>query len=421
MSTIQPLRGLWGGYVRRYHKGQWATSIFDGLDMDTIKTALLAVANNRDTGLTADATTPVKSFKGKGTGDSLAKRKYDHRVETMLKASEKILKVPNVISNQIDYAEVKKSRFFVKTNMDSVLDDVSFTTFNVVPMIKSNNKVVNIYKNFAYSGNGMDGLKIDDDFLQHTLGMFSNPFFDMKKLQPGDYEVILDPETSGFLIHEVLGHLLEGDLVYNHPAYLEEKIKIGRQVSIEEFTVIDDPTLENMAGSYLYDDEGNPGKKVLLIEKGRIYEFLHSMDTAKQLKQSNNGHARSIEYHLPPYVRMSNTYIQSGDASFDDVVSNTKKGVYLKNCMFAKSDMERFQVFPKEAYLVENGKIIYPVTPPVAYGNIFDVLKNIEIIGNDLQFYNVACTKGYSNAWIPVTVGGVHLKVSKMTLGESIL
>jgi len=95
------LEGLMGGYVRRYHKGQWATSIFDGLDIDTIKTALLAVANNRNTRLTVDATTPVKPFKGKGAGDSLAKRKYNHRVETMLKASEKILKVPNVISNQM--------------------------------------------------------------------------------------------------------------------------------------------------------------------------------------------------------------------------------------------------------------------------------------------------------------------------------
>src|SRR5690554_554303 len=422
------LEDLQGGYIRAYHRGQWGFSLFDRLEEKRIKDAVRSALKNT---ASQTAEKPSSSRQNSATGgplvikpaaDMIGLSRYTQRLDKLLQASEKILAEPDIVSNQIDYMEISKKRFFIKTGTPPISDERCFVSFNTVPMLKKEGKIMNIYKNFAAGEKDfLNSFPVNKHFIRSVLGSFCDCSRQLKKLPPGDYAVILDPETSGFLIHEVLGHLLEADLLYNHPSYLMEKIKLGNRLAGKDLTIIDDPNLPKQGGSYQFDDEGNAGEKVHLVTEGTITGLLHSMETAKKLKQKNNGHARSIEYHLPPFIRMSNTYINPQDNTFKDILADTPQGVYLKNCMFAKSDMEHFQLFPKEAYYLEKGKIAGSIAPPVAFGNIFEVLRRITAVGNDLQFFNVACTKGFSDAWIPVSVGGVHLKVEKMTLGASIL
>ena len=233
----------------------------------------------------------------------------------------------------------------------------------------------------------------------------------------GLYTVIIDPRLSGVFAHEAFGHLSEADFVYENPK-AREMMTLGRRFGIEDLSIVDDGAREDERGCGLYDNEGVPSRKVKLIDKGILAGRLHSRETAAKLKEEPTGNARAISYRFPPIVRMRCTYIEPRQWAFEDMVSDVDDGIYAVGSIGGNVDLERFTFSAMKAYRIKNGKIAEPIRDVVLSGNVFETLKNIDAIGNDLEIFGGlgGCGK-QAQSPLPVSLGGPHMRISKVLIG----
>ncbi|NJE85258.1 TldD/PmbA family protein [Thermococcus sp. CX2] len=223
----------------------------------------------------------------------------------------------------------------------------------------------------------------------------------------GGFDVIMDPELTGVFIHEALGHAAEADSVKTGESILAGKL--GERIAVEELTVVDDPTLPGKFGSYIYDDEGIKARRVEIIKDGVLINYLTDRETAALLNLKPNGHGRAQSYNYQPLVRMGNTYVEPGDWSFEEMLAEVKRGLYMIGDKGGEVDTANgtFTFGAKEGYIIENGEIKEQVRDVALSGKILDVLRSIRAIGKDLAIeFPGYCGKGQ---WVPVDDGGPHV------------
>lgn len=320
---------------------------------------------------------------------------------------------------QLSCTENQRVRRYLRGADGSVVEDTSTAIIlNALVRIIRQGKTHNIFKSFAFTDSRslLETLS-DGNLRRSTLGVFREDDCALGSVTSGGYSIVVSPEASGMILHEMLGHLLEADLIYNHPLYIDGRLRLGNQIASEAVTFIDDPTLKGHAGAYKYDDEGARGREVCLLRSGRVAGRLHTSETASLMGEDNNGHARSIDFRNKPYARMSTTYPLPGKAGCESLLDGAHSGIFVKSAMLAKNDLEHFILLTKEAYRIEHGRLAEPLRPFAVYGNIFEYLENIAMIGNDLEFHDLGCTKGYSDAWIPVTAGGCSMLITDAKVG----
>ncbi len=232
----------------------------------------------------------------------------------------------------------------------------------------------------------------------------------------GEYTVVLDPILAGVFVHEAFGHLSEADHVYENQR-LQEIMVLGRKFGSKELNIVDGAAIPGLRGSYKYDDEGVPAGKTYLIKEGVLVGRLHSRETAAKMGEQPTGNARAISYLYPPLVRMTNTYIEPGKVSFEDMISDIKEGVYARDWYGGTTSLEMFTFSAGEAYMIRNGKLAELLRPVVLSGNVFTTLMNIDAIGNDLAMeQGGGCGKG--DQWpLPVSNGSPHIRVSRCLVG----
>ena len=236
-----------------------------------------------------------------------------------------------------------------------------------------------------------------------------------KSVKGGQYTVVLDPYLAGVFIHEAFGHLSEADFVYENPR-MQELLTLGKPLAIEQLNVVDDATLPGLPGSLKYDDEGVPGQRKYLIKNGILTQRLHNRETAGKLQESPTGNARAINATHPPIVRMTNTAIEAGEHSFEEMISDIEEGVYAVRMLGGQTNGEMFTFAAAEGYMIRNGKIAEPVSDVTLSGNVFQTLKDIEAIGNDSVYLNGGCGKG-GQMPLPVSVGGPHVRIKNVVVG----
>lgn len=238
-----------------------------------------------------------------------------------------------------------------------------------------------------------------------------------RPVQGGVYTTIVDPELAGVLIHEAFGHLCEADFVAKNPA-MRELLAPGRVVGVPELNVIEDGYLPGRRGNYKYDDEGTPRRRVYLVRNGVLEGFLHSRETAARMGGQPTGNARAISYQYEPIVRMRNTYVDRGRASFEEMLQGIERGIYACGSLGGNTGLDQFTFSAAYGYEIVNGQIGEMVRDVVLTGNIFETLHNIDMIGNDLQIFGGAggCGK-YEQQGLPVTDGGPHVRIQNLTIG----
>lgn len=230
----------------------------------------------------------------------------------------------------------------------------------------------------------------------------------------GQMPVIIDHGSGGVIFHEAIGHGLEADEVSKHSVYKE---KLGQVVATEHVTVIDDPTIDNLWGSYAYDDEGSPSQKTVLIENGKLVNYLCDRLNGQKIGMRSTGNSRRENYAHPPIPRMSNTYLKPGEMSKEDIISQTDYGLYAKKLGGGQVDPQSgdFVFSVAEGYMIKNGKIDTPVRGATLVGNGPKVLFNIDKVANDLDFDPGTCGKDGQGA--PVTTGQPTIRVLDLTVG----
>ena len=228
--------------------------------------------------------------------------------------------------------------------------------------------------------------------------------------------VIIDNGFGGVIFHEACGHPLEASAVSKNLSPFANKI--GQKVASEVVSAIDDGTIEGGWGSGNFDDEGNKTTRNVLIKDGILQNYLIDNFNGRAMNRDGNGACRRESYKYQPTSRMSNTFIDNGKSTFDEIISSTKYGLYAKSLGGGSVNPTTgdFNFAVNEGYIVENGKIAYPVKGATLIGNGADVLLKIDMVGNNLERAQGIC--GAASGSIPADVGQPTIRVSSMTVGR---
>ncbi len=233
----------------------------------------------------------------------------------------------------------------------------------------------------------------------------------------GMMPVVLGAGWPGVLLHEAIGHGLEGD--FNRKGSSAFSGRIGERVASPLCTIVDDGTLANRRGSLNIDDEGTPTQCTMLIEKGILRGYLQDKLNARLMKAAPTGNGRRESYAHIPMPRMTNTYMLAGTDHPADIIASVEKGIYAVNFAGGQVDITsgQFVFSASEAYLIEHGKIVAPVKGATLIGNGPDILNKVTMVGNDLQLDSGIGVCGKEGQSVPVGVGQPTLKISAMTVG----
>ena len=233
----------------------------------------------------------------------------------------------------------------------------------------------------------------------------------------GTMPVVLGPGWPGVLLHEAVGHGLEGD--FNRKGLSAFSGRIGQQVAAKGVTVVDDGTLANRRGSLTIDDEGTPSQCTTLIEDGVLVNYMQDKLNAKLMGMQPTGNCRRESYAHVPMPRMTNTYMLAGKFSPNEIIASVKKGLYAVNFGGGQVDITsgQFVFSASEAYLIEDGKVTRPVKGATLIGNGPEIMKQISMIGNDLALDGGIGVCGKEGQSVPVGVGQPTLKIDALTVG----
>ena len=240
---------------------------------------------------------------------------------------------------------------------------------------------------------------------------------DAKPAPAGAMTVILGPGWPGILLHEAIGHGLEAD--FNRKGSSAFSGRIGERIAADGVTVVDDGTIAQRRGSLNIDDEGNPTQCTMLIENGILKGYLQDSLNARLMNTSVTGNGRRESFAHIPMPRMTNTYMLNGNNSPEDIISSVKHGLYAVNFGGGQVDITsgKFVFSAAEAYMVEDGRISYPVKGATLIGNGPDVLKRLAMIGNDMSLDPGVGTCGKEGQSVPVGVGQPTLRIDSLTVG----
>ena len=240
---------------------------------------------------------------------------------------------------------------------------------------------------------------------------------DARPAPAGEMTVVLGPGWPGILLHEAIGHGLEGD--FNRKGSSAFSGRVGQRVAAKGVTVLDDGTLADRRGSLNVDDEGHASARNVLIEDGILKGYIQDSLNARLMGVAPTGNGRRESYAHIPMPRMTNTYMLGGDREPKEIVASIKKGLYATNFGGGQVDITsgRFVFSASEAYWVENGKILYPVKGATIVGSGPESLKKVSMIGNDMRLDSGVGTCGKEGQSVPVGVGQPTLRIDGLTVG----
>ncbi len=238
-----------------------------------------------------------------------------------------------------------------------------------------------------------------------------------KPAPAGTMTVVLGNGWPGILLHEAIGHGLEGD--FNRKGSSAFSGRIGERVGAPGVTVLDDGTIPDRRGSLNIDDEGNPTQRTTLIENGILKGYIQDSLNARLMGMPLTGNGRRESFAHIPMPRMTNTYMLNGDKDPQEIIASVKNGLYAVNFGGGQVDITngKFVFSAAEAYMIENGKVTYPVKGATLIGNGPDVLTRVSMIGNDMALDAGVGTCGKDGQSVPVGVGQPTLKIDGLTVG----
>ncbi|MBN8901455.1 MAG: metalloprotease TldD [Rhodospirillales bacterium] len=240
---------------------------------------------------------------------------------------------------------------------------------------------------------------------------------DSRAAPAGEMEVVLGAGWPGILLHEAIGHGLEGD--FNRKRTSAFAGLLGQQIAARGVTVVDDGTMPDRRGSLTVDDEGTPSSRTVLIEDGMLVGFMQDRLNARLMNTASTGNGRRQSYAYAPMPRMTNTVMLGGAHTPDEMISSVKRGLYAVNFGGGQVDITsgKFVFSASEAYLIEDGKVGAPVKGATLIGNGPDALRRVTMVGNDMALDPGIGTCGKSGQGVPVGVGQPTLKLSGLTVG----
>jgi TldD protein len=405
-----------GGNVRALIRGSWGFVSFSHLDGLKAKVALAVeeakVAGRESFELfptkpVVDAVTP--QLQKDATTISVATKK-----ELLDSYNDIMLSSPSIQSTRINYRDVKRKTTFANSEGSYIEQTKTDLSARLTAIAREDNEIQQAGLSLGSNGefSAVEGLhEKAQEIAKRAAALLA-----AHEVQGAEYTVILDPILAGVFAHEAFGHLSESDHVYQNEN-LRQIMILGKRFGGEHLNIVDDPSTPNLRGSYKYDDEGTPARKTYLIREGVLEGRLHSRETAAKMGETATGNARAINYLFPPIVRMSNTFIQPRNTSFEQMLGDIEEGVYVKDWYGGTTSLEMFTFSAGEAYMIRRGKIAELLRPVVLTGNVFNTLHNIDAIGDDLEMNQGGGCGKAGQYPLPVSDGSPHIRIRHCVLG----
>ena len=266
---------------------------------------------------------------------------------------------------------------------------------------------------------GFDAFLTEDSWRQGADEALRQALVNLEAIDApaGTMDVVLANGWPGVMLHEAVGHGLEGD--FNRKKTSAFAGLMGEMVAAPGVTVVDDGTIDSRRGSISVDDEGTPSAYNVLIENGRLVGYMQDRQNARLMGMAPTGNGRRQGYAHRPMPRMTNTYMLSGDKTPDEIIASVKKGVYAVSFGGGQVDITsgKFVFGCTEAYLIEDGRIGAPIKGAMLIGNGPDAMRRISMIGNDSKLDTGIGNCGKAGQWVPVGVGQPHLRMDQVTVG----
>jgi len=327
-----------------------------------------------------------------------------------------ILSTPKIQTSNIGYNDSQRKITFANSEGTYIEQTKIDISLRLAAIASEDGQVQQIGLSLGSQGDfsAVEGLQEQvKQMAQRAVRLLSAPL-----AKGGEYTVVLNPVLAGVFAHEAFGHLSEADHVYENKR-LQDIMALGRKFGNKYLNIVDGAAVPGLRGSYKYDDEGIPATKTYLIREGILESRLHSRETAAKMGEKPTGNARAINYLFPPIVRMTNTYIEAGTLSFEDIISDIKEGIYAKDWYGGTTSLEMFTFSAAEAYMIRNGKIAELLRPVMLSGNVFVTLGNIDAIGNDLQMNQGGGCGKREQSPLPVSNGSPHIRIRRCLVGGS--
>ena len=409
------LRGVSNDSVSFYHSSE--------LDEKNLDKALKLLKNKK------------KNIKNMDSNNHLRKNEKlyepqnpinDFKLDEKIKILEKI----NNYARKLDPA-VKEVSVSLNGNYQNVevFKKAGVSLFDSRPLVRLNVNISVEKKGKIETGSfGMGGrysynkLLIDKNWITSINKAYNQALTKLlaEATPAGEQTVILGPGWPGILLHEAVGHGLEGD--FNRKKTSAFYNLVNQSVASDQITVVDDGTILNRRGSLTIDDEGTPSQNTVLIEKGILKNFMQDRLNARLMNQNPTGNGRRQSYAHIPMPRMTNTYMLKGKYEHEELIKSTKKGIYATQFSGGQVDITsgKFVFSASEAFAIENGKVTKPLKGATLIGNGPDILKQVTMVGNNLELDNGIGTCGKDGQMVPVGVGQPSLKINKLTVGGTV-
>ncbi len=405
-----------GGNVRAMVNGGWGFVCFNDISGLRGRVAQ-AVQRARMIGgeeIRLASVEPVVDVVGAVAGKDPAQVPLAEKKRYLDQYNEIIWGTPGIQSSSIGYGDGRRRTYFATSQGTYIEQERVDVSLRITAVARQDGDVQQVGLSLGSMGDFtfVEGLHQEvEELARKAVELLKAP-----RVQGGQYTAVLDPVLAGVFIHEAFGHLSEADHVYENER-LREIMVLGRRFSGPHLNVVDGAAIPSLRGSYKYDDEGVPATRTYLIREGVLVGRLHSRETAARMGESPTGNARAIDYSFPPIVRMTNTLIEPGEASLEELLADVKEGVYAKNWYGGMTSMEMFTFSSGETYMIRNGRIAEMVRPVMLSGNLFTTLENLDAVANDLGMNQGGGCGKNGQSPLPVSNGSPHIRIRNCLVG----
>jgi len=312
------------------------------------------------------------------------------------------------IDFRVSYEEVKISKIFISSKKD-LAQSILYTNISLVGIARKDGNIKYDYKGLS----GLKGYEIFEDAYKNIDAVTTSviELLDAKRIKPGTYDIICDPDVSGLIAHEAFGHGVEMDMFVKNRAKGQEFI--NKAVASEKVNMRDGAQSATEVGTYLFDDEGTFGTDTLIIENSILKSGISDLLSALKLGTVPTGNGRRESFERKAYARMTNTFFEGGNDKLEDMISSIKKGYMLEGYFSGMEDPKNWgiQCMIAKGREIIDGKFTGNLVSPVLLtGYVPDLLKSISMVTNNLELSGTgACGKGYKE-WVKVSSGGSYIK-----------
>ena len=418
LDTIGSSRTV-GGIVRALYKGGWGYATFNDLE-GLEKRVREACETARIVGTERTALAPVDPVQAELKAELVKDFREVPLAEkkALMEAYNKIVLGyhPSMQTSMVRYADSFKTMWYANSEGTYIKEETPDVNLMVIGVARDGDNVQNGFK----VGGGIDGFQSVENFHDQAraAAKLAVDLVAAPTVTGGKYPVITDPLLTGVLTHEAFGHLSESDFIYENER-MKELMALGKRFGVDGLNILDDGSLPGGLGTHRYDYEGVPTRKNYLIKDGILVGRLHSRETAAKMGEQPTGNARAVHFHHPPIVRMTNTYIDKGQDSYEDMVKEINLGVLAVDAIGGQTAMEMFTFSAAYGYMIRDGQVAELVRDVVLTGNVFETLHNIDRIGDQVIWYPNGpggCGKESQHP-LRVGIGGPYVRIQNCVVG----